>query len=179
MRKSMPLSTRQRRRPDPDVGGNRMAELDPLSVAVGEFKSAMRTLFRRADEDREIAERRHQANQQRMGEISQSTASAISELRRTASDHWDKTQAKIDDHWDKTLAKIDGLERKLDAHASVVAANTEQVEAMQPTFAAVKAWRAKLAAWGSVAFFFLILLGWIAEAAIKAAVAWALAKFGG
>ena len=144
-----------------------MAELDPLSVAVGEFKSAMRTLFKRADEDREIQARRHDANQQRLGELSQSTALAISELRQTASDHWDKTQDKIE-----------GLSRKLDEHAATVAANAVTVAAMQPTVAAVNAWRAKLAAWGSVAFFILIILGWAAEAAIKAAFAWAVAKIG-
>lgn len=152
-----------------------MAELDPLSVAVGEFKSAMRTLFNRADEDRRIAAQRHDSNQQRLGELSQNTAAAISELRQTASDHWDKTQAKIE-----------GLSRKLDEHAATVAANVaavakneETVKAMQPTVAAVKAWRAKLAAWGSVAFFFLIMLGWIVEATIRAAIAWLIAKFGG
>jgi DNA helicase IV len=155
-----------------------MAELDPLSVAVGEFKSAMRTLFRRADEDREIGERRHTANQDRLGELSQSTSVAISELRRTAETHWEKTQEKIEDNWEKTQEKIEGLERKIDEHAATVAASAETVKAMQPTVAAVNAWRAKLAAWGSVAFFILIMLGWLAEAAIKAAVAWAVAKFG-
>ena len=56
-------------------------KLDDISLAIGQIQSDIKTLFKRADEDRAEQDERHKANQDSMGETRQATQKAIAELR--------------------------------------------------------------------------------------------------
>jgi hypothetical protein len=58
---------------------------------------------------------------------------------------------------------IAALTRKLDQHAAAV-------EMMRPAVAALEVSRSKLAAWASLGFAGLVVLGWIVEASVKWAI---------
>ena len=71
------------------------------------------------------------------------------------------------DRWfAESRAAIAALTRKLDQHAAAV-------EMLRPAVAALELSRSKLAAWASIGFAGVVVFGWIVEAAVKAAVAWA------
>ena len=57
-------------------------KLDEISLAIGQIQSDIKTLFRRADEDRAEQDERHRANQDAMGETRDATQKAIGELRQ-------------------------------------------------------------------------------------------------
>jgi prefoldin subunit 5 len=69
-------------------------------------------------------------------------------------------------HADNTAA-LRQLAEKLDRHAATLAA-------IRPTVAALELSRSKLATWASIGVTAVLVLGWIVEAAVKWALAWAL-----
>ena len=72
-------------------------------------------------------------------------------------------------HADNSAALRD-LAQKIDRHAA-------SVETIRPTVAALELSRSKVATWASVGFTVVVLLGWLAEAALKWAVDWTLSHF--
>jgi hypothetical protein len=62
-------------------------------------------------------------------------------------------------HADNTAALRD-LAQKLDKHAA-------SVDMIRPTVAALELSRSKLATWASIGLAAVVLLGWVAEAAVK------------
>jgi hypothetical protein len=81
------------------------------------------------------------------------------ELRRRAEE-----DREIRDHWHaESREAIAALTRKLDRHAATV-------EMMRPAVAALEISRSKLAAWASIGFAGVVVLGWIVEATVKWAI---------
>ena len=72
-------------------------KLDDVSVAIGQIQAEIKTLFKRADEDRDTQKGHHEANQQAMGQLRDGTQSAIGELRGTATKHYDQTTRALED----------------------------------------------------------------------------------
>src|SRR5271170_7081017 len=72
------------------------ARLDDLSVAIGDIQSSLRTLFKRADEDRDIQTERHAANQEAISELRQAMQRSNSELRRDATERWNGATTAIE-----------------------------------------------------------------------------------
>lgn len=77
---------------------------------LGEFGRGILDLETRAQEDREQRHRDHRENQKAMGEMRETTAAALSELRINATTRWEHTTEALSD-----------LGRKLDDHAASVA----------------------------------------------------------
>ena len=91
---------------------------------------------------------------------------SVRELRHRADE-----DREIRDRWHaESRAAIAALTQKLDQHAAAV-------EMMRPTVAALELSRSKLAAWASIGFAGVVVLGWMVEGAIKWAVAWTLSHF--
>jgi hypothetical protein len=143
-----------------------------LSILVGEFRSSLRTLFNRADEDRRIARHNQEATLKAFGELRDGTQRSIAELRRAAAEHYDTT-----------AASVDGLRRDLQAQAAAVseirnasAAAPEQL----PQIAAAQLSRGKIAALASIGLVTLWIIGRVLEAGLTWAVGHLLGlKFGG
>ena len=72
-----------------------------------------------------------------------------------------KTTSSSYDRWHaENRAAIAALAQKLDRHADTVAA-------LRPAVAALELSRSKLAAWASIGFAGVVVLGWIVEGAVK------------
>jgi post-segregation antitoxin (ccd killing protein) len=103
----------------------------------------------------------------RLDEISRAIGAietSVAELQLRADE-----DREIRDRWHaENRAAIAALTRKLDQHAAAV-------EMMRPSVAALEVSRSKLAAWASIGFAGVVVLGWIVEATVKWAVeqAWA------
>jgi methyl-accepting chemotaxis protein len=98
-----------------------------------------------------------------MGEIAKSTAGSISELRQSATKHWDETGAAIErlSNVTKDLArKIGDQSLKLDEHAATV---SEQ----QKTISTLQIGRGKLAFLASIGVLAITAIGWAIEAGIQ------------
>ena len=67
-----------------------------VSQDIGKIQSSITTLFKRADEDRNTQLRQHEANQQSMGQLRESTQKAIAELRQTATDRYGGMERALD-----------------------------------------------------------------------------------
>jgi hypothetical protein len=102
----------------------------------------------------------------KLDEISRAIGSietSVRELQRRADE-----DREIRDRWHtENLAAIAALTQKLDQHATAV-------EAMRPVVAALELSRSKLAAWASIGFVSVMVLGWLVEATVKWAISWAL-----
>jgi hypothetical protein len=72
-------------------------------------------------------------------------------------------------HADNTAA-LRELAKKLDQHAASIAT-------IRPTVAALELSRSKLATFASIGFAGFVLLGWVAEAAVRWTVSWTLSHF--
>ena len=150
--------------------------LGDVNKTLGQFSSDIRTLYKRADEDREERRREqqerreeHAENQVRMGEIAQAAASSISELRRTATKRWDETGSAVE----KLSGKIDGLSDKLDEHAATVSRQ-------QKTISALQMGRGKLLFLASIGGLAIIVIGWAVESGFQWLIEHFLkTKFGG
>ena len=79
-----------------------ISALGDFNKTLGEFSSDIKTLYRRAAEDRDERRREHSENQERMGEIAQSAAASIAELRPTATQRWDETGQAVERLSDET-----------------------------------------------------------------------------
>jgi len=103
----------------------------------------------------------------RLDEISRAIGSietSVRELRRRAEE-----DREIRDRWHaESREAIAVLTRKLDQHAAAV-------ERLRPAVAALEVSRSKLAAYASIGFAGIVVLGWIVEATVKWAIeqAWA------
>jgi post-segregation antitoxin (ccd killing protein) len=103
----------------------------------------------------------------RLDEISRAIGAietSVAELQLRADE-----DREIRDRWHaENREAIAALARKLDQHAAAV-------EMMRPSVAALEVSRSKLAAWASIGFAGVVVLGWIVEATVKWAVeqAWA------
>ena len=87
---------------------------------------------------------------------------AIHELQRRADE-----DRETRDHWfAESRAAIAALTQKLDQHAAAV-------EMLRPAVAALELSRSKLTAWASIGLAGVVVFGWIVEALVKAAAAWA------
>jgi hypothetical protein len=87
---------------------------------------------------------------------------SVHDLRRRADE-----DREIRDRWHaESRAAIATLTRKFDQHAAAV-------ETLRPAVAALELSRSKLAAWASIGFAGVVVLGWIVEAAVKAVMTWA------
>ena len=83
----------------------------------------------------------------------------MSELRRRADE-----DRETRDRWHtENRAAITALSRKLDQHAAAM-------EVLRPTVAALELSRSKLAAWASIGFAGVVVVGWIVEATVKWAI---------
>jgi hypothetical protein len=83
----------------------------------------------------------------------------LRDLRRRAEE-----DRRIRDRWRaESREAITALARKLDQH-------TAAMEKMQPAVAALELSRSKLAAWASIGFAGVVVLGWVVEATVKWAV---------
>lgn len=143
--------------------------LGGLLTAIGEFRSDIKTLYTRGSEDRRERQKEHRENQDRMGEIAQSTARAIAELGQTATDRWEETSREII----SLRAAVTAQGEKLDEHAAAVSSQ-------QSAIARLQLGRGKLAALASVGLFAMWVIWW----ALDAGLHWALdrilkMKFGG
>ena len=88
--------------------------------------------------------------------------SAIRELQRRA----DEDRETRDRWFAESRAAIAALTQKLDAHAGAV-------EMLRPAVAGLQLSRSKLTALASIGFAGVIVFGWIVEAILRAAAAWA------
>ena len=152
-----------------------ISALGDFNKTLGEFSSDIKTLYRRAAEDRDERRREHSENQERMGEIAQSAAASIAELRQTATKRWDETGQAVERLSDETkelTRKIDDQSRKLDEHAATVSQQQKSISGLQLG-------RGKLLFLASVGMFALTAVGWAAQEGIKWAFAFVLKKFGG
>jgi hypothetical protein len=156
-----------------------MARLDDLSVAIGDIQSSLRTLFKRADEDREDQAKRHAANQEAIGELRQTLQLSNSELRQSAVDRWNAATAAIEQVAKIATARDDtmttalaDLSRELKEHSDVVAN-------MEPRITSLQISRGKLAALAGVGILSLWVIGQAAEAGFNQLLAWAFKKIGG
>jgi len=87
---------------------------------------------------------------------------SVRELRRRADE-----DREMRDRWHaESRAAIAALTQKLDQHAVAV-------EMLRPAVAALELSRSRLAAWASIGFAGVVILGWIVEAIVKSAAAWA------
>jgi hypothetical protein len=98
----------------------------------------------------------------RLDEISRAIGAietSVAELQLRADE-----DREIRDRWHaESREAIAALTRKLDQHAATV-------EMMRPAVAAFEVSRSKLAAWASLGFAGLVVLGWIVEASVKWAI---------
>jgi hypothetical protein len=105
----------------------------------------------------------------KLDEISRAIGSietSVRELQRRADE-----DREIRDRWHaENLAAIAALTQKLDQHAIAV-------EAIRPSVAALELSRSKLAVWATIGFAVVVVFGWVFEAAVKWAVAWALSHW--
>lgn len=87
---------------------------------------------------------------------------ALYELRRRADE-----DRETRDRWHaENRTAIASLTAKLDQHATAV-------DVMRPAVAALQLSRSKLATWASIGFAGVVVFGWVVEASVKFAVAWA------
>lgn len=154
-------------------------KLDGLSVAIGDIQSSLRTLFKRADEDRDTQAKRHEANQKAIGDLRNDMQSANSELRQSAVERWDGATAAIDrvaeiatTRDDTMTVALNDLSRELKEHSDVVAN-------MEPKINSLQMGRAKLWTLASVGLFFLSALGWATLEGLKWIFTFGIKKFGG
>ena len=159
-----------------------IAALSEFNKTIGEFSSDIKTLYRRAAEDREERKREHAENQARMGEIAQSAAASIAELRRTATKRWDETGQAVERLSDETKElsrKIDDQSRKLDDQSLKLDEHAATVSQQQKTISGLQMGRGKLAFLASVGVLALTVIGFAAQEAFKWIIAFAFKKFGG
>ncbi len=86
----------------------------------------------------------------------------IRELKTRA----DEDRELVNARHSQSAKAIAELAQKLDQHAGAV-------EMLRPAVAALELSRSKLAAWATIGFGVIIVFGWIVEATIKLALAWA------
>jgi hypothetical protein len=151
-----------------------IASLSDFNKTIGGFSSDIRTLYRRAAEDRDERKREHNENQARMGEIAQSTATSISELRQAATKRWDETGQAVERLSEETKE----LARKIDDQTRALAEHATTVSQQQKTIAGLQIGRGKLVFLASVGMFALTAVGWAAQEGIKWVFAFALKKIG-
>lgn len=131
-----------------------LQELLDLRETIGGFRSDIKTLFKQGADDRAEREREHRENQIAMGEMRQSTAAAIAELRDVASRRYtDLTE----------VVKNQGA--KLDDHARTVATMRPQIDGLQAS-------RAKLLALASIGLIAIFVIGRAIESGLSLALGW-------
>lgn len=131
-------------------------KLDDISVEIGEIRSSLKTLFNRAQEDRQQQQRNHDANQQAIGDLRDGTQKAISELAQTATHRWEET-----------TDALRNLTTKLQEHA-------DAVSNMKPEIRDLKISRGRLAALASVGLLALWVIGRALEAGISSVTSWGM-----
>lgn len=136
-------------------------KLDEISRAIGAIETSVKAQDKRSDEDRDLANHRHNENQKAIGDLRQDTQRAISELSHTASDRWEDTTNTLNE-----------LRRDLLAHAAAVST-------IQPQVAALQLSRGRLALLASIGLIAVSAILEAAKAFLAAALAWGFKKFGG
>jgi hypothetical protein len=109
-------------------------EIDDLSLTIGEIKTSVKALERRAEEDRRLSEKRHDDNQSAIRQVERqndATSRAIGDLSKT----------------------LEALIKKFDAH----------VLSVQPQLAAALGSRARLTALASIGLIALLAIGKLIE----------------
>lgn len=88
---------------------------------------------------------------------------AIGRLRASVADiqrRLDENRKLLEERHASNSAAMRDLAHKLDKHVT-------SFEIIRPTVAALELSRSKLAAWASIGFAAIVVLGWIVEAAVK------------
>lgn len=135
--------------------------LDEISRAIGAIETSVRAQDKRSDEDRDLANRRHNENQSAIGDLRQDTQRSMSELSQTATERWNHTTEVLNE-----------LRRDLLAHAAAVSSIQPQVAALQIT-------RGRLIMLASIGLVAVSVIIEAAKAFLAATLAWAFKKFGG
>jgi chromosome segregation ATPase len=144
------------------------SRLDDLSVAIGDIKASLRTLFERGREDREQRSRDHRDNQRALGELRQDTQRAISELQQTATNRYSETTRAVEGF----TAELGELRQELRNHAAAVTNMQPQIQSLQVS-------RGKLVTLAGVGVLALWLVAKAIELGVQQIFAWAFKKFGG
>jgi chromosome segregation ATPase len=142
--------------------------LDELSVAIGEIKASLRTLFQRAEEDRAQRAREHADNQRALGGLRQDTQKAIGELRQVATDRYSETTKAVEGFTEE----LGELRQELRNHAAAVSN-------MQPQIASLQTSRGRLATFAAIGVLALWAVGRAIEAGISQIAGMIFKKFGG
>ena len=133
-------------------------KLDEISRAIGSIETGVKALSERADDDRDLAERRHEENQAAIGGLRQDTQRSMSELSQTATDRWTNTTDTLNE-----------LRRDVLAHAAAVSAIDPQVAALQIL-------RGRLILFASLGVLVIFAIGHAIQSGLSAAVTWGLNK---
>ena len=157
----------------------RPSGLDELSVAIGDIQASIRSLFKRADEDRDTQAKHHVANQLAIGALRGDMQTANSELRQSAIERWQGAEAAIDrvaeiatKRDDEMKSALSDLARELKEHSDVVAN-------MEPKIATLQLSRGRLAGLAAVGMLALTVVARAIEMGITQLVAFAFRKLGG
>lgn len=157
----------------------RPSGLDDLSVAIGDIQASLRSLFKRADEDRDTQARQHIANQLALGAMRNDMQTANSELRQSAVERWQQATVAIDRVADIATARDDEMKVAIADLGHQLAEHSAAVSNIKPQITSLQMSRGRLAALATTGVLALWVVARAIEMGINQLVGLVVRKLGG
>ena len=157
----------------------RPSGLDELSVAIGDIQASLRSLFKRADEDRDTQVRQHVANQLAIGSLRQDMQTANSELRQSAIERWKDATIAIEHVAEIATARDDVMKMAISDLGHQLAEHSAAVANMKPQITSLQMSRGRLAALAATGVLALWVVARAVEMGINQLVGLVFRKLGG